>query len=100
MISPHPDLAPSILPRFCSEGEGNEEEERRLCYVGMTRAKDRLTMIWPAERRSLGAREGYEPTCMSHYMQSIVEAVGRRQLLGVSMRGFDDDHQRRNRRFR
>ena len=32
------------------------EEERRLCYVGMTRAMERLTLTWALERRRYGAR--------------------------------------------
>jgi DNA helicase-2/ATP-dependent DNA helicase PcrA len=30
------------------------EEERRLCYVGMTRAKDQLALTWAASRRLFG----------------------------------------------
>ena len=32
------------------------EEERRLCYVGMTRAKNRLLMSWAETRRVAGVR--------------------------------------------
>src|SRR4029077_6561661 len=30
------------------------EEERRLCYVGMTRAKNQLQITWAASRRLFG----------------------------------------------
>ncbi len=40
------------------EEPGRLEEERRLCYVGMTRAMSRLTMTW-AEVRRLHGRENY-----------------------------------------
>src|SRR4029450_7996466 len=30
------------------------EEERRLCYVGLTRAKDKLYLTWPRARRRGG----------------------------------------------
>ena len=33
------------------------EEERRLCYVGMTRAMEHLTLTWAEERRRFGGRE-------------------------------------------
>jgi DNA helicase-2/ATP-dependent DNA helicase PcrA len=36
--------------------EGGEEEERRLCYVGITRAEKRLFMTWARERRLFGGR--------------------------------------------
>jgi DNA helicase-2/ATP-dependent DNA helicase PcrA len=37
------------------------EEERRLCYVGLTRAKDRLTLSWALHRRVHGYGVG-EPS--------------------------------------
>jgi DNA helicase-2/ATP-dependent DNA helicase PcrA len=37
--------------RFCINDEAEIEEERRLCYVGMTRAKERLTLSWARQRR-------------------------------------------------
>jgi DNA helicase-2/ATP-dependent DNA helicase PcrA len=46
------------------------EEERRLCYVGMTRAKDRLTLSWARQRRSF-ARESYEETKSSRFLREI-----------------------------
>ncbi len=44
-----------IFPHSRSIEENSLEEERRLCYVGMTRAKERLTMLH-AMRRSLYGR--------------------------------------------
>ena len=44
-----------IFPHSRSIEENSLEEERRLCYVGMTRAKERLTMTH-AMRRSLYGR--------------------------------------------
>ena len=41
-----------IFPHSRSVDEGNIEEERRLCYVGMTRSKERLFMSY-AKRRVL-----------------------------------------------
>jgi DNA helicase-2/ATP-dependent DNA helicase PcrA len=46
------------------------EEERRLCYVGMTRAKDRLTLSWARQRRSF-ARESFEDTKPSRFLLEI-----------------------------
>jgi DNA helicase-2/ATP-dependent DNA helicase PcrA len=36
------------------EQEGGLEEERRLCYVGLTRAKDKLYLTWARARRRGG----------------------------------------------
>ena len=44
-----------IFPHARSIEENSLEEERRLCYVGMTRAKERLTLTH-AMRRSLFGR--------------------------------------------
>ena len=39
-----------LLPHQISLMEGDVEEERRLCYVGMTRAKKRLYLTWSSSR--------------------------------------------------
>jgi DNA helicase-2/ATP-dependent DNA helicase PcrA len=46
------------------------EEERRLCYVGMTRAKDHLVLTWAHRRRGYG-RESYEETEPSRFLSEI-----------------------------
>ncbi|MEO1519167.1 MAG: DNA helicase PcrA [Cyanobacteria bacterium J06633_2] len=38
------------------------EEERRLCYVGITRAKERLYLTYARERRLYGSREPASPS--------------------------------------
>jgi DNA helicase-2/ATP-dependent DNA helicase PcrA len=47
-----------VFPHMRSLEEGNLEEERRLCYVGVTRARQRLCMSL-ARRRSLHGGRGY-----------------------------------------
>jgi DNA helicase-2/ATP-dependent DNA helicase PcrA len=46
------------------------EEERRLCYVGMTRAMDTLVLSRAAERRRYGNEKG-EPTVPSRFLEEI-----------------------------
>ena len=46
------------------------EEERRLCYVGMTRAKDRLLLTWVRERRIYG-RQSQQGTRPSRFLSEI-----------------------------
>jgi len=45
------------FPHMRALEEGGEEEERRLCYVGITRARQRLYMTWARERRLFGRAE-------------------------------------------
>src|SRR3954465_1818864 len=47
-----------VFPHMRSIDEGNLEEERRLCYVGVTRARKLLYMTY-ARRRSLHGARGY-----------------------------------------
>lgn len=48
-----------IFPHVNSFGSGSRdlEEERRLCYVGMTRAKEKLYFIYANSRRLYGSRQ-------------------------------------------
>ncbi len=43
-----------IIPHRSSIEEGNLEEERRLMYVGITRAKKSLCLTWAAKRKQYG----------------------------------------------
>jgi DNA helicase-2/ATP-dependent DNA helicase PcrA len=50
------------FPHMRALEEGGEEEERRLCYVGITRARGRLYMTWARERRLFGRAERNLPS--------------------------------------
>src|SRR6185295_5787346 len=50
------------FPHLRALEEGGEEEERRLCYVGITRARQRLYMTWARERRLFGRAERNQPS--------------------------------------
>ena len=56
--------------------EGNLEEERRLCYVGMTRAKQRLCLTF-ARRRSLYGGRGHN--LRSRFLGEIPDELVERQ---------------------
>jgi ATP-dependent DNA helicase UvrD/PcrA len=50
------------FPHMRALEEGGEEEERRLCYVGITRARKRLYMTWARERQLFGRSERNLPS--------------------------------------
>ncbi|MFO7530268.1 MAG: DNA helicase Rep [Marinobacter sp.] len=49
-------LEEEILPHRASIEEGNIEEERRLMYVGITRARETLTLTYAASRKQYGEK--------------------------------------------
>ena len=49
-------LEEEILPHRSSIEEGNVEEERRLMYVGITRARETLTLTFAAQRKQYGEK--------------------------------------------
>ena len=69
------------------ENEAELEEERRLCYVGITRAKERLIMTHAAERRLYGYPQA---NLVSRFVQEI--PAGIMDLLGCDMPGGDSAH--------
>ncbi|MBN1688237.1 MAG: UvrD-helicase domain-containing protein [Candidatus Omnitrophica bacterium] len=58
------------------------EEERRLCYVGLTRAKERLFLSYARERRLYGARHYNLPSRFLNEIPS--ELYGKKSTLHVS----------------
>jgi DNA helicase-2/ATP-dependent DNA helicase PcrA len=66
-----------VFPHSRSLEEGNEEEERRLCYVGITRARERLWMTHARSRRTFGNREvGIPSRFISELPEELVEREG------------------------
>ncbi len=62
-----------ILPHAQSVEENDDvEEERRLCYVGMTRAREQLYCLYAFERRLHGQFREQSP---SPFLREIPEAV-------------------------
>jgi DNA helicase-2/ATP-dependent DNA helicase PcrA len=67
-----------IFPHSRSLEENSLEEERRLCYVGMTRAKERLTLTH-AMRRSLYGRS--DANLPSRFLGELPESGVERERL-------------------
>ena len=70
-----------IFPHASSvSDEEGLEEERRLCYVGMTRAMEKLTLAWASERRRFGQVQYQSPSrFLDEVPDSFVENQGSRE---------------------
>ena len=55
-------LEEGLFPHSRSAEEEDIEEERRLCYVGLTRARSRLVLTGAARRRVFGEYQACEPS--------------------------------------
>jgi superfamily I DNA/RNA helicase len=55
-------LEEGFLPHTRSIAEGTKDEERRLLYVGITRAQDSLTMTYCSKRIKWGQETGCQPS--------------------------------------
>jgi DNA helicase-2/ATP-dependent DNA helicase PcrA len=75
-----------IFPHARSLEENSVEEERRLCYVGMTRARERLTLVHSSRRSLYGRSEANLP---SRFLDELAEArVERTRLTPTSWSGY------------
>ena len=63
-----------IFPHSRSIEEQGIEEERRLCYVGMTRAQERLTLLHASSRMLRGMRDHNLP---SRFLDEVPETARR-----------------------
>ncbi len=74
-----------IFPHVRAVEEQGVEEERRLCYVGMTRAMERLTMTHTMSR-SLFGRRSYN--LASRFLDELPSEVERERLRPSSWSGY------------
>jgi DNA helicase-2/ATP-dependent DNA helicase PcrA len=74
-----------IFPHARSIEEQGIEEERRLCYVGMTRAKEHLTLTHASSRSLWGAR-GYN--LPSRFLDELPGTVERERLRPASWSSY------------
>ncbi|MBN2581584.1 MAG: UvrD-helicase domain-containing protein [Planctomycetes bacterium] len=75
-------LEQGLLPHVMAQEEGRDmEEERRLCFVGMTRAKSKLTLVHARYRMQRGQTNRQMP---SVFLEEIGQAGVERQSLATS----------------
>jgi DNA helicase-2/ATP-dependent DNA helicase PcrA len=69
-------LEEGLFPHSRSTDEEDIEEERRLCYVGMTRAQTRLVLTSAARRRFFGEYQATQPSrFLDEIPSELVEKV-------------------------
>lgn len=82
-------LEDKILPHDRAVQEGNDEEERRLAFVGMTRAREELSLSYAA-RRMRGGKFG--PSIPSSFLLELPpEQLDRRDFVSPTPTSLDDD---------
>ena len=74
-----------IFPHARSIEDNDVEEERRLAYVGMTRAMERLTLTHTTARSLYGRREYNLP---SRFLDELPAGVERQRLRPASWAGY------------
>jgi DNA helicase-2/ATP-dependent DNA helicase PcrA len=74
-----------IFPHSRSIEDNEVEEERRLAYVGMTRAMERLTLTHTTARSLYGRREYNLP---SRFLDELPATVARERLRPASWAGY------------
>src|SRR5437762_7015494 len=74
-----------IFPHARSVEEQGVEEERRLCYVGMTRARERLVLTHASARSLWGSRAYNLP---SRFLDELPDDVVRERLRPASWSGY------------
>jgi superfamily I DNA/RNA helicase len=95
---PHVFLAgmeEGLLPHARSAAEGSLEEERRLAYVGITRAMSTLTLTLARERAKYGKRAGTVPSRFFYEARGESMPVG---WVGVEAEAGEAEAGRRRKR--
>jgi DNA helicase-2/ATP-dependent DNA helicase PcrA len=87
-------LEEGVLPHMRSFDDPQQlEEERRLCYVGITRAKERLYLVRSFRRRLMGSSQHNPP---SRFLRDLPEhLVAARQGAQEDAAGLRGPHRRR-----
>ena len=104
MVGLEEGIFPHLAGDSCPDPEGDMEEERRLCYVGMTRAEERLYMSCARSRMIYGHVEQND---MSRFLLEIPDdlkqiddrGIFRRDAFGGGRRNYGGYSGNRGRRF-
>ena len=82
-------LEEGLFPQTRAFYDQNElEEERRLCYVGMTRAREELYMLTASSRLTFGSRQYNSPSRFLDDMEA--ESIGSEAAMVESLTGYHE----------
>lgn len=95
MVGMEEGLFPSYLSMMSDTPQEDMEEERRLCYVGITRAKKELTMT-AARQRMLRGETQYNR--VSRFIREIPDEYLENKTESPAMRAKETREQRQNER--
>jgi DNA helicase-2/ATP-dependent DNA helicase PcrA len=82
-----------LFPHSRAEDEDDVEEERRLCYVCLTRARERLVLTGASRRRVFGEYQSTEP---SRFLEEVPEELVERIESAPSPRWQTSPYELRN----
>jgi DNA helicase II / ATP-dependent DNA helicase PcrA len=78
----------NLFPHARSIEEANLEEERRLCYVAITRARRELALVYARQRTLFGARGFNAPSqFLSEIPENLIQHERRPAAFGSTARG-------------
>ena len=78
----------NLFPHARSIEEANIEEERRLCYVAITRARRELSLVYARQRTLFGARGYNAPSqFIAEIPENLIERERRPAAFGSASRG-------------
>jgi DNA helicase-2/ATP-dependent DNA helicase PcrA len=78
----------NLFPHVRAIEEANIEEERRLCYVAITRARRELSLVYARQRTLFGARGNNLPSqFIDEIPASLVERERKARSFGSASRG-------------
>lgn len=82
-------LDEGLFPSKRSLDEGNLEEERRLFYVGITRAEEKLYMTSSQVRRNYGKVSYYKPSRFIDEIKNLIHKEENKEYINYNSRAYE-----------
>ena len=82
-------LDEGLFPSKRSLDEGNLEEERRLFYVGITRAEEKLFMTSSQVRRNYGKVTYYKPSRFIDEIKGLIKKESNKEYIAYNSKSYE-----------